>query len=280
VLALKFTSNKRFGYTGQMRLPEIGSFYHYKARAYAPAWGRFLQSDPIGSAGGMNLYAYTDNDPVNGSDPSGLAPIDVYGPTYGTRPGGGYLGDIVVCAGGCNNPFRNYRSDGFSGGQISNLFGPRGLSSLPSLGSLSLGSFAQQEATGNWRGTAQDFTSTGPNGNVLEDPTTWDMLLMGLMPLTAPELVAARTGTLAIRPGTAAIAGGRGGALIKSATGPANSALRGMQNGRVLVTDRFGRVILDITKSRVKPVTPRVGFGPKRPPTPQEIRLIDRVWGY
>ncbi|MGA9659913.1 MAG: RHS repeat-associated core domain-containing protein, partial [Asticcacaulis sp.] len=38
----------RFGYTGQVWLPEIVMSY-YKARTYAPTLGRFLQTDPIGS---------------------------------------------------------------------------------------------------------------------------------------------------------------------------------------------------------------------------------------
>jgi len=63
----------RFMYTGQMWISDRGAdFYHYKARAYRPGIGRFLQPDPIGYAGGMNLYAYVGNDPVNFTDPLGL----------------------------------------------------------------------------------------------------------------------------------------------------------------------------------------------------------------
>ncbi len=61
----------RLQYTGQMWLPEVG-LYHYKARAYSPTLGRFLQTDPIGYKGGLNWYAYTGNDPVNRSDTTGL----------------------------------------------------------------------------------------------------------------------------------------------------------------------------------------------------------------
>ena len=46
--------------------------YYVRARYYSPVLGRFLQTDPIGLGGGTNLYAYVGNDPVNGTDPSGL----------------------------------------------------------------------------------------------------------------------------------------------------------------------------------------------------------------
>lgn len=63
----------RFQYTGQAWLGELG-MYHYRARMYSPTLGRFLQTDPIGVGGGMNIYGYVGNDPVNLTDPAGLTP--------------------------------------------------------------------------------------------------------------------------------------------------------------------------------------------------------------
>ena len=48
--------------------------YYYRARMYAPGWGRFLQADPSGYPVGTNLYAYVNNDPLNNTDPLGLTP--------------------------------------------------------------------------------------------------------------------------------------------------------------------------------------------------------------
>jgi RHS repeat-associated protein len=49
--------------TGQM---------YMRNRFYDPAMGRFTQEDPIGIAGGLNVYGYAPGDPVSDSDPYGL----------------------------------------------------------------------------------------------------------------------------------------------------------------------------------------------------------------
>jgi RHS repeat-associated protein len=66
----------RFQYTGQIWLNELG-LYHYKARIYSPTLGRFLQVDPVGYRGGVNLYGYVGNDPLNYTDHTGLGRVCV-----------------------------------------------------------------------------------------------------------------------------------------------------------------------------------------------------------
>lgn len=45
--------------------------YYNRARVYSPGLGRFMQPDPIGTEGGLNLYAYVLNDPLTNTDPLG-----------------------------------------------------------------------------------------------------------------------------------------------------------------------------------------------------------------
>jgi RHS repeat-associated protein len=53
------------------------SFYEYRARAYNPTLGRFMSEDPKGfDAGDYNLFRYCHNDPVDLTDPMGLAADD------------------------------------------------------------------------------------------------------------------------------------------------------------------------------------------------------------
>ena len=54
-----------------------GSGLQYmRNRYYDPQTGKFTQEDPLGLAGGLNLYGFAAGDPVNYSDPFGLSPCN------------------------------------------------------------------------------------------------------------------------------------------------------------------------------------------------------------
>jgi len=64
-------STNPFQYTG--RENDGTGLYYYRARYYDPGLKRFVQSDPIGLAGGINTYAYVGGNPLISVDPLGLA---------------------------------------------------------------------------------------------------------------------------------------------------------------------------------------------------------------
>jgi len=192
-------TNDRFGYVGawgyqahsiaESTNPD-GAFpyLHVGARYYDPSSGRFLQRDPIGIRGGLNVYAYA------GVDPSGLAALQVgiggsiilpgwigaisavgvgdvsifiddngnvgIGITVGVGPGiGGYVGGGVVVGGysgtvgGLAGPSGEIGVDVGIGpvtGSVSGVLGP-GYSGLQ-IGAGGIGLGAGGRATGNFTG--------------------------------------------------------------------------------------------------------------------------------
>lgn len=89
---------------------------------------------------------------------------------------------------------------------------------------------------------------------------------------------AAASNKPALRPDVSLSGAGRSGQNVKFLTGPPNSVVKSAAPGRVFVTNAEGKVILDITAERVKPVTSSGGFGEKRLPTLEELEFIRQLW--
>jgi RHS repeat-associated protein len=64
-------------YTG--RENDGTGLYYYRARYYDPMLKRFISEDPIGLAGGINLYTYVKGNPLSYTDPLGLWPFGMPG---------------------------------------------------------------------------------------------------------------------------------------------------------------------------------------------------------
>jgi len=78
--------------------------YFYRARYYNPVLERFISEDPIGIAGGINLYGYVGNDPSNFTDPFGLNPSPGRSGKSDCTAGGQFVCDCKGNRVGLGNP--------------------------------------------------------------------------------------------------------------------------------------------------------------------------------
>jgi len=88
-------------YTG--RENDGTGLYFYRARYFDPVLKRFVSEDPIGVAGGINLYAYVGGNPVALVDPTG----EISGPGIAILLGGGMAAywflDFQSCVKDCES---------------------------------------------------------------------------------------------------------------------------------------------------------------------------------
>lgn len=73
VLSQTETISNPFKYVGRFGVMDDGNGLLYmRARYYDPEVGRFVSKDPIGMVGGINMYLYGKNNPINLIDSNGL----------------------------------------------------------------------------------------------------------------------------------------------------------------------------------------------------------------
>ncbi len=95
--------NVDFGFTGHyFHQPSGMNLAMY--RAYSPTLGRWISRDPIGENGGVDLYSYSFDDPIDLVDPTGGFP-NSWVPRYGNWGGPDWSGGWRPSQhGGANGP--------------------------------------------------------------------------------------------------------------------------------------------------------------------------------
>lgn len=148
-----------FAFTGRIYDRSTG-LYDLRARFYDPTLGRFLQPDPEGHSGGINLYAYAENDPLFYTDPSGrvipilalaliggvIGAVANVAATYVSTPSGQLTG----------NWWLGPAAQGFAAGSIGTIGGALVATGV---GALGVGALGSAVAGGVTQGVVGQFTS-------------------------------------------------------------------------------------------------------------------------
>jgi RHS repeat-associated protein len=244
------------------------------ARHESPVTGRFLSMDPIGGGTrhpqSWNRYSYVLGNPMRYTDPWGLCQNSYNGI---------HIDDCITVTAtgdGSSGLFWSLYFKTFTAfyrqieSNIRAFATPRG--SL--FNGMSVGAMV---VSGGLVGAGEDVEGAG---TVEEEAAAEEAsVTAGQLGITEADVELGSVSSVegpALRPDVT-MSGGRGGSGVKNLTGPPNSAVRGSE-GRVFVTNNQGQVVADITKQRVKSVYPGVGFGDKRPPTQDELRMLEQIW--
>jgi RHS repeat-associated protein len=72
------------------------NFYYYLYRYYDSHYQRWINRDPLGEMGGINLFKYVENNPIMNVDPWGLCSSGCGGIPVAPPPPGQFLGEALV----------------------------------------------------------------------------------------------------------------------------------------------------------------------------------------
>jgi len=112
-----FSNADRARFKGALWLGPQVDVYYMRARWYEPKSGRFLSEDPLGVAGGSNIYGYAGSDPINNTDPTGLVCWKLWKFVEGEDGRSGWA-EVLHCediGGGDWETVRDYLNSGAAG---------------------------------------------------------------------------------------------------------------------------------------------------------------------